>query len=260
MFFSSDNGPWLIHLENGGSAGLLRDGKTTTWEGGVRVPGMIRWPTKIAPRISEEVATTYDIFPTVMALAGVSLELDREYDGKDLSGLLLKAEPSPHECIFHWKGASDLKCPGNSTTCPGLWAVRCGNYKLHYVTSSWFGPGGSNNGTFHDPPLIYQIERDPGENYPLNPQLAEWQAANDTIEIAAEAHRQSIKQVPNQMAFPPNPSYGVCGTGCKGCVCNASNFNAFVCGNPYPVEQVDAINSYGGYMGSLVDGIGHQPW
>jgi arylsulfatase A-like enzyme len=98
MFFSSDNGPWLIHLENGGSAGLLRDGKTTTWEGGVRVPGMVRWVGKVVPGISEEVATTYDIFPTVMALAGVPLESDREYDGKDLAPLLMQGAKSPHEC------------------------------------------------------------------------------------------------------------------------------------------------------------------
>jgi hypothetical protein len=66
------------------------------------------------------------------------------------------------EGIFHWKGTSGFKCPDGSNTCPGLWAVRCGSYKLHYVTSSWFGPGGSNNGTIQNPPLIFQIDKDPG--------------------------------------------------------------------------------------------------
>lgn len=239
---------------------LSHTGKTTTWEGGVRVPGMVRWSGKIPPGISEAVATTYDIYPTVMALAGVALDSDRDYDGKDLSGLLLKGEESPHDCIFHWKGSTGLKCPDGGTTCPGLWAVRCGEYKLHYVTSSWFGPGGANNGTFHDPPLIFQIEKDPGENYPLSPNNPEYKAAHAVLEAAAEAHRGSIKQVPNQMAVAPDRKYEVCGFGCPNCVCNASNFNAFVCGNPYPMEQVDAINTYGGYMGSLVDGVGHQPW
>ena len=89
----------------GGSAGLLRDGKTTTyvraliswsfafpnfalvrslavrWEGGIREPGLIHWPGKILPGVSTAVVATYDIFATALALAGVPLPSDRYVDG-----------------------------------------------------------------------------------------------------------------------------------------------------------------------------------
>ena len=74
VFFTSDNGPWLIKRLEGGSAGLLFEGKTTTWEGGVREPGLARWPGRIdAGRISSEVVTTYDIFPTMLKVGNILL-------------------------------------------------------------------------------------------------------------------------------------------------------------------------------------------
>ena len=67
VFFTSDNGPTLFQGVHGGSAGLLFGGKTTTWEGGVREPGLARWPGRIdAGRVSREVVATYDIFPTML--------------------------------------------------------------------------------------------------------------------------------------------------------------------------------------------------
>ena len=74
----------------GGSAGLLRDGKSTTWEGGIREPGIIHWPGKIKPGISTAVAATYDIFSTSLALAGVAEPSDRFIDGVDLSPVLFE--------------------------------------------------------------------------------------------------------------------------------------------------------------------------
>ena len=86
----------------GGSAGLLRDGKSTTWEGGIREPGIIHWPGKIKPGISTAVAATYDIFSTSLALAGVAEPSDRFIDGVDLSPVLFEgAEESAHKCLFH---------------------------------------------------------------------------------------------------------------------------------------------------------------
>jgi len=90
-----------------------------------------------------------------LALAGVPLPSDRFIDGVDLSPVIFGANgnaPDPkievHECLFHYKGTPDMNCPDRSTlvgmgwregleTCPGLWTVRCGPHKLHYVTKQW---------------------------------------------------------------------------------------------------------------------------
>jgi len=239
VFFTSDNGPWLIKGEFGGSAGLLRDGRTTTWEGGVREPGIVRWKGKIEPgRVTNEVAATYDIFATAAVLAGANVPTDRAIDGKDLSGVLFdESAKTPHECIFHYKGTPDLKCPiTHNASCPGLWAARCGSYKLHYVTSNYSNPvQGSNNGQFHDPPLIFHIEHDPSEKYPLPPGSHEYEAAFANIDNAVNAHKQGLvpgKMAPPEMAKGSDPALRIC---CKSnttfdgkypdCTCNPENWN-----------------------------------
>src|SRR5690606_21148081 len=69
VVFASDNGPWLKYGIDGGSAGPLRDGKGSTWEGGVRVPGIIRWPGHIpSNRRIDAVAATLDLLPTFARL------------------------------------------------------------------------------------------------------------------------------------------------------------------------------------------------
>ena len=130
-FFTSDNGPWLIKKGNGGSAGLLRDGKQTTWEGGVRVPGIVHFPGQIEAGTTQlAVAATYDISPTALSLAGVELPSDRVIDGRDLSPVLFSKDATAvptrkklgqkrasdhqsadaiHDCIYHWKGLSVRK-------------------------------------------------------------------------------------------------------------------------------------------------------
>ena len=292
IFFTSDNGPWLIKKLAGGSAGLLRDGKTTTWEGGIREPGIIRWTNHILPnRISKEVVATYDIFTTAIALAGGTVPSDRIIDGVDLSELLLNknwnddvvggglvsasggvvsggvvsggvvsggvassssssssGSAALHKCLYHYKGTPNLNCPNGNVTCPGLWAVRCGAYKLHYVTSNW--TTGSSNGEFHNPPLIYQIEYDPGENYPLDVTTTEYKQAKMLIENEVAMHRKNLKIVPNQMALGKDPALRICCSRMNGtvgkkatsvngrqemgdqenaCNCNPENFKVFVC-------------------------------
>ena len=89
IVFTSDNGPWLGYGIDGGSAGPLRDGKGSTWEGGVRVPAIFRWPGRIPPaRRTDAVAGNIDLLPTLTAIAGAQLPKDRTLDGRDLTGLL----------------------------------------------------------------------------------------------------------------------------------------------------------------------------
>ena len=105
VFFSCDNGPWLSYGNHGGSAQGLREGKGTSFEGGVREPFIARWPGKIpAGRVCREPAMTIDILPTVAKIAGAPLP-PLPIDGLDI-GSLLWGPPtarSPHEAYyFYW--------------------------------------------------------------------------------------------------------------------------------------------------------------
>ena len=120
VIFTSDNGPWLIRKEHGGSALPLRSGKGTTWEGGMRVPCIMRWPGRIAADTAcSEMATVMDILPTLAKLAGAKVPTDRIIDGKNISPLMdgEKGAASPHEAFFYYRLEQ-------------LRAVRSGKWKL----------------------------------------------------------------------------------------------------------------------------------
>jgi len=121
MIFTSDNGPWLSYGEHGGCALPLREGKGTTWDGGVREPTIMRWPGKIpAGSVCHEPCMTIDILPTIAALLGAKLP-DHKIDGKDIWPLMSgrKGAKSPHEALFFYWGRH-------------LQAVRSGKWKLHF--------------------------------------------------------------------------------------------------------------------------------
>lgn len=150
VFFTSDNGPWLPRKLNGGSAGLLRDGKGSTWEGGMREPTLAWWPSKIkAGTTTQSLASTLDLFATVHALAGVELPSDRELDSHNLTPVLLEDKKSPRETFFYYRGDR-------------LMAVRHGPWKAHYITQSAYGRQPAEE---HDPPVLYHLEHDPSEQF-----------------------------------------------------------------------------------------------
>lgn len=120
VIFTTDNGPWLSQGENGGFAAPLRAGKGTTYEGGMRVPCVMRWPAAIpADTVCTEFATTMDILPTLTRLAGGEAPTDRIIDGKDILSLM-KGEAgakSPYDAFYYYYGNR-------------LQAVRSGPWKL----------------------------------------------------------------------------------------------------------------------------------
>ncbi|MEX2174717.1 MAG: sulfatase [Pirellulaceae bacterium] len=121
VLFASDNGPWLSYGNHCGSAGPLREGKGTTWEGGHRVPCLARWPGKIpAGTTCDELCSTIDVLPTLARLAGGEPPADRIIDGRDIWPLLAgKADAkSPHDAFYYYWN-------------DGLEAVRSGQWKLH---------------------------------------------------------------------------------------------------------------------------------
>jgi len=104
VIFTSDNGPWLSKGKHGGKADPLRDGKFSTYEGGMRMPCIMRWPGKIPPaKVCSEIATTMDFLPTLAKLAGTKPPADRIIDGKDISKLITKPSTrTPHKAFFYY--------------------------------------------------------------------------------------------------------------------------------------------------------------
>lgn len=103
VLFTSDNGPWLSYGNHAGSAGPLREGKGTMWEGGYREPCVMRWPGKIpAGTKCDELASTIDMFPTVARMIGGQVPSERKIDGKDILPLITgeAGAKSPHEVLY----------------------------------------------------------------------------------------------------------------------------------------------------------------
>lgn len=119
VVFTSDNGPWF-----GGSTGGLRGMKSTTWEGGYRVPFIARWPGRIpAGHVSAQPAIMMDVFTTALKVAGIAPPPDRKLDGADLMPLLASQAKSPHEVIFGQRGER-------------LATVRDERWKLHLLAAN----------------------------------------------------------------------------------------------------------------------------
>ena len=180
IVFTSDNGPWLTFGTHGGSAGLLRDGKGSTWEGGMREPTIFWWPGHVRPGVVTELGATLDLFPTFAALAGAKIPTDRVYDGGDLSPVLLGSGPSPRDRVFYYHGEE-------------LYAVRLGDFKAHFKTkTSYVGKRAKT----HEPPLLYNLRHDPSEQYDIGPSHAD---TIKQIRVVAEEHAQTVQPVENQL-------------------------------------------------------------
>ena len=182
VFFTSDNGPWLTFGEQGGSAGLLRDGKGSTWEGGMRVPLIAWWPGTIPEgTVVRGLGASMDLFNTSIALAGGTLPDDRTTDGYDLAPAFRGEGPSPRDAVFYYRGTE-------------LYAVRSGPFKAHFITEDAYGR--DTHRTAHEPPLLYHLERDPSESIDVADGYPE---VLDAIRQRAEAHRSTVTPVPNQL-------------------------------------------------------------
>jgi arylsulfatase A-like enzyme len=149
VFFSSDNGPWLSFETHGGSAGPLRAGKGTTFEGGQRVPTIFWWPGSIQPGTIHELGSTLDLMATVAAITGGELPWDRTLDSFDLSDVLLRGGKSPRQEFFFWTNAQ-------------LHAVRVGPWKLHVKAREPVNYGKVDE---LSSPELYHLERDISEKY-----------------------------------------------------------------------------------------------
>jgi arylsulfatase A len=159
VIFTSDNGPWLLFGDHGGSAGPFREGKGTAFEGGVRVPFIAQWPGHFPKgAVSHAPAMSIDLLPTFAWLAGAALPAERVIDGRDIWPLLSQpsAATSPHDALHFYWGAERH-------------AVRSGRWKLHlphpYQSLESAGRDG-RPGKYVRKEIelsLFDLETDPGE-------------------------------------------------------------------------------------------------
>nr|XP_012629347.2 arylsulfatase H [Microcebus murinus] len=177
VYFTSDNGARLEPRDGaarlGGWNGVYKGGRGMGgWDGGIRVPGIFRWPTVLEPGlVVDEPTSLMDIYPTLSYLAGGILPQDRYGDG----------------------------------ACATVW-------KVHYVTPRFYPEGSgachgsgvcpcSGDVTYHDPPLLFDISRDPAEAWPLNPDNeALFDPVIKRVEAAIQDHRSTLTPVPQQFS------------------------------------------------------------
>jgi len=132
VVFTSDNGPWLEKGVDGGDAGPLRGGKFETWEGGVRVPAIARWPGEIpAGTVCRELVTAMDLFPTAAALADATLPAERPIDGENVLPLLRDPEgaDSPHDYYAYHDAGGNLQAIRNAVG----WKLHRDREELYYL-------------------------------------------------------------------------------------------------------------------------------
>ena len=182
VLFTSDNGPWLTMNQHSGTAGLLRHGKNTTFEGGVRVPAIFWWPGQLKPGVVSDIGSTLDVYTTVLELAGATPTAG--VDGLDITSTLLAGEASPRTTLPYYNRGE-------------LRAFRSGDYKLHLITEGAYGQPPERQ--VHEQPELYNLRVDPSEKFNIARQHPDIVAS---ILAEIEAHRASMTQKPPLFDLP----------------------------------------------------------
>ena len=187
VMFCSDNGPWLCFGDHAGSAYPLREGKGTSWDGGVREPTLMRWPGHIpAGRVCDAPLMTIDMLPTIARLIGARLPPNK-IDGLDITDVLTgKTEKSPHDVLYFYYHQDDLE------------SLRSGKWKLELARNyqSLNGKPGGKNGrpakyeSLKIPqPELFNLDADPGEQHDV---AAEQPEVLKKLVAAAEQMRTEL--------------------------------------------------------------------
>ncbi|KCV73133.1 hypothetical protein H696_00681 [Fonticula alba] len=222
VVFTSDNGAWPDAREplvdedlsddqpHGGSNGPFQQGKGSTWEGGVREPTIISWPNGSikSGATSMEIASHMDVLPTVLEAAGVSVPTDRTIDGRSLLPHMRGLTSSgPHDAYFYWRERE-------------VYAVRLGRYKAHFVTRPGFG---NDRPVRHNPPLLFDLEADMGEQYPLD-------SAGRYADLIADMRRRVAEHRTTIEAVEPQYEFG-------GTILPGVDFSVVPCCNPMALQE-----------------------
>jgi arylsulfatase A-like enzyme len=185
VVFSSDNGPWLAMREHGGSAGILREGKQYTFEGGQRVPTLAFWPGVIEPgSVYDDMALMMDWFPTFAEITGATIRNDREYDGESILPVLNGTGKRKGKEFLYYDG-SLLEC------------YRNGDWKLKLPFKGFRGADWKQAVAPHDT-LLFNLKSDPGEQNNLCAEMPEKVAEMATL---MEAYRASKGELPPSLVI-----------------------------------------------------------
>lgn len=157
LVFTSDNGPWSMFRDLGGSAEPLRGEKGTGWEGGTGVPAIFSWPGKIPPAVSDAFMVNIDLYATIAAIVGIDLPDKPVLDSIDMSSVFLHGKASPRRAYVFFNGVHRAE---------RAVSYRSGRYRIHF----WTNDRNRNPDTMepevlteHDPPLLFDLIEDRGE-------------------------------------------------------------------------------------------------
>ena len=173
LVFTSDNGPWLSYGDHSGSSGIYREGKGTTWEGGVRVPSIIKFPNGLKPSIIDEPVMAIDWMPTFANITKSKLSQNK-IDGKDIWPLLSgEVDQTPHKKLYFYYRVNELH------------SIRMNEWKIQFSRTyrSLNGREGGKDGipvkydmNIIDKNELYNLKDDPHERidvYDKFPEIAE---------------------------------------------------------------------------------------
>ncbi|XP_024118890.1 steryl-sulfatase isoform X2 [Oryzias melastigma] len=213
VYLSSDQGAHLEELSaagevHRGSNGIYKAGKSTSWEGGIRVPGILSWSGRIPAGVEiSEPVSNMDLFPTVVRLSGAAVPKDRVIDGHDLMDLLQgREERSRHEFLFHYCNSYLNAVRWHPRNSSSVW-------KAFFFTPNFYPEGQAacfhthvcfctpDYVTHHDPPLLFDLSRDPSESRPLTADTEPaFRSVVAAMTEAAESHRTSVQPVESQFS------------------------------------------------------------
>ena len=199
IVFTSDNGPWLPFKTHGGSSGLLREGKGTTWEGGHRVPGIF-WGADIKPGVINDLGSTMDILPTFLEISNSKKIDDRILDGISLKNTLYSKEKSKREKVIYYRQRE-------------IHAIRHGDFKAHFILSGSYNYpklvikdfnlesdllfnnsmillDGNSKKIVLEKPLLYNLNIDPSEKFNIANEYPE--VLKKIIEIKGEHEKNLV--------------------------------------------------------------------
>ncbi|MEQ6117890.1 sulfatase [Reichenbachiella sp. MALMAid0571] len=187
VVYTSDNGPWLNFGNHAGSTGGLREGKGTSWEGGQREPCIMQWPGVIPEgKICNNIASSIDLLPTIAAITESKLP-EHKIDGVNILSLLKgEKDADPRDHLYYYYGRNNLE------------GVRKGKWKLVFPHKHRSyrnnlpgndGHAGSTTQVFFEETALYNLRRDPGEDYDVKELYPE---VVKELEMLAEVARQDL--------------------------------------------------------------------